>query len=68
MGLQATGGGESLTTTVTGTTIYLGLSGTAASDYTIDVFVDETLRICAELPFYEVANNTRPPGSLISAN
>lgn len=43
LGLKTTAGGDSLTTTVTGSTVYLGLSGTTANDDTVDVLVDGAL-------------------------
>jgi hypothetical protein len=43
MGLQTVGTGDSLTTTIAGSSVYLGLSGTIASNYTVDVYVDGNL-------------------------
>ena len=40
IGLGTTEAGDSLTASITGSTLYLGLSGTTASNYTVDVFVD----------------------------
>jgi hypothetical protein len=43
MGLNTAETGDSLTSTVTGSTIYVGSSGTTTSDYTLDVYVDGSL-------------------------
>ena len=40
MGLGTIEAGDSLTTTVAGSTLYLGLSSTLQSDYTVEVIVD----------------------------
>ena len=40
MGLSSTTAGDSLTTNIRGSAIYLGLSGTKSSNYTVDVLVD----------------------------
>lgn len=40
MGLTTTEAGDSITSTVTGSTVYVGLSGILASDYTVDIYVD----------------------------
>jgi hypothetical protein len=43
MGLTSTEAGDSLTATVTGSSVYIGLSGTTQSNYTVDVLVDGQL-------------------------
>jgi hypothetical protein len=43
MGLSTANAGDSLTATVSGSTVYLGLTGTVQSNYTVDVFVDGQL-------------------------
>lgn len=39
-GLRSTAGGSSLTATMYGSTIYVGLSDTESTDYTVDVLID----------------------------
>ena len=76
MGLGTVSAGNSLTTTVTGSTIYIGLNGLETSNYTVDVMVDGQLASEYTPPFYYQGNYTTAvqwgyripvPGSALAA-